>query len=316
MEDVKLKKLPRLYHIKPRQDSRNPVARTLDFFVGILLFWLFVLSILLIFLPVYTALCCSLPAASAMCLAGVRYQKWRKSKRRLHNRMWLTGEKYRSEIDSLKTRHDLIVFVGLLLERSGQFEDVRVAPKDSVPILSVYRGARVGIQCLPPSLPGVAADPGYCAEIIQQLGEDLEKGRYEKAFIAAVGELHPRVRWLIKMLGGNYPVALLPKEKLVELAVRAERLSAGEEVPESGVKGKKQESVLNGQEPGIKEIVLARKKSSRYLAAFFMLAAFYLIAHLTGFAAGICLVFIIINGVLAVACLIVNRERRGAFRLE
>ncbi|MFA5384277.1 MAG: hypothetical protein WC364_06365 [Eubacteriales bacterium] len=310
MEDIKLS---RLYHIKPRQDSRNPVARTLDSLAGALLFWLFVLTVLLIVLPVYTALCCSLLAALIMCLAGVRFQKWRINKRRLHNRMWLAGEKFRSEIDSLKTRDDLIIFVGLLLERSNQFRDVRVTPKDPAPILSTYRGSKVGIQCLPPALPGDAADPGYCAEIIQQLGEDLEKGHYEKAFIAAAGEIHPHVRWLIKMLGGNYQVALLSKEKLVELAVRAERLSGGEEVPESGVK---QKSVLKGTESGIKEIVLARKKGPRYLAAFFMLAVFYLLAHLTCFAAGICLSFIIINGVLALACLIANHEKRGAFRLE
>jgi len=51
----------RLYHIKPRQDSRNPVARTLDFLAGVLFYWLFILSVLLIVLPARTALCFSLP---------------------------------------------------------------------------------------------------------------------------------------------------------------------------------------------------------------------------------------------------------------
>lgn len=305
--------MSRLYHIKPRQDSRNPVARTLDFLAGVLLFWVFALTVLLIALPAYTALCCSLLAASIMCLAGVRLQKWRKLKRQLHNRMWLAGEKLRSEIDSLKTRDDLIVFVGLLLDRSDQFEDVRVALKDPVPILSKYKGSKVGIQCLPPAVPGAAADPGYCDEIIRQLGEDLEKGHYKKAFIAAVGEIHPRVRWMIKMLSGNYQVALLPKEKLVELAVRSEQLSGGEEVFKSGVK---QEGVLKEPEPGFKEVVLAQKKGPRYLVTFIMIAVFYLFAHLTGPAAIVCIAFIIINGILALACLITNREKRGAFRLE
>jgi len=310
LEDIKLS---RLYHIKPRQDSRNRVARTLDFLAGVLLFWVFALAVLLIALPAHMAFCCSLLAASLMCLAGVRLQKWRKLKRQLHNRMWLAGEKLRIEIDNLKTRDDLIMFVGLLLDRSNQFEDVRVTPKDPVPILSIYRGSKVGIQCLPPSLPGAAADTGYCSEIIQQLGEDLEKGQYEKAFIVAIGEIHPRVRWLIKILGRNLQVALLSKEKLVELAVRAEQLSGGEEVFESGVK---QERVVKETEPGIKEVVLAPKKGLRYLAAFFMLAVFYLFVHLTGLAAWVCLAFIIINGILALACFIANREKRGAFRLE
>ncbi len=302
----------RLYHIKPRQDSRNPVARTLDFLAGVLFYWLFILSVLLIVLPARTALCFSLLAALVMCLAGVRFQRWRKTKQRLHNRMWLAGEKFRSEIDSLKTREDLIVFVGLLLDRSDKFKDVRVALNDPVPILAAYRGSRVGIQCLPPALPGDAADPGYCAEIIQQFGEELEKGQYQKAFIAAAGEIHPRVRWLIKMLGGNYQVALLTKEKLVELAVRAGQLSGGEEFFEKGA-GRK--SVLREPQPGFKEVVLARKKGLGYLLTFFMLAIFYFFAHLTGLAAGICLSFIVVNGVLALACLIANHEK-GAFRLE
>lgn len=308
-----MKKLSRLYHIKPRQDSRNPVARTLDFLAGVLLFWLFALIVLLIALPAHTALCCSLLAASVLCLAGIRFQKWRKNKRRLHNRMWLAGDKFRSEINNLKTRNDLIMFVGLLLDRSDKFEDVRVALNDPVPILSAYRGSKVAIQCLPPSLPGAEADPNYCTEIIQQLGEELEKGQYQKAFIAAVGEIHPRVRWLIKILSRNYQVALLPKEKLVELAVRAEQLPGGEEVYK---KGAGQEISLKGPEPGFKEVVLAQKKGLRYLITFFMLAVFYLFAHLTGLVAGVCLAFIIINGVLAFACFIANREKRDAFRLE
>lgn len=302
-----------LYHLKPRSDNRNQVARTLDFLAGVLIFWLLVLTTLVAIMPVVPALFASLFLAAVVGVAGRRLHKGRKRRQLQHHRMWAVGQKCRLEIENLKTREELAIFVGSLLTRLPQFEDVRVNPKGKITIYARYRGSPVAVQCL---LPASSRDKtkeeeqALNAVLIQQLSIEVAEQGCKNALIVAVGEVPSAIRWLIGRLRENCRVALLTGEKLVELALQARQQAGGEERYEDVRQPEKYGA------PGMKEVVLGRKKGLTYLIAVFVLGTFYLISKPAGLLGNVYLIFMTVNFMLALMCFASGWKRKGIFELE
>lgn len=302
-----------LYHLKPRPDNRNQVAQTLDFLAGILVFWLLVLTALVAIMPVIPALFTSLPLAFVAGAAGGRLHKGRNWRHLQHHWMWAAGQKCRLEIENLKTREELTLFVGSILSRLPQFEDVHVNPKGKITICARYRGLPVAVQCLTPAASGDKTkeeEQALNTALIQQLSIEVSEQGHENALIVAVGEVPSAIRWLIGRLRKNCRVALLTEEKLVELALQARQQSVGEEKYEDIRQSEKYRA------PGMQEVVLGRKKGLTYLITVFVLGSFYLISRPVGVPGNVYAAFMMVNLILALMCFASGRRRKGTFELE
>lgn len=309
----RLKRRKVYYFRQPEEDRRNQAARTLDLAVVVVLLFL----VALIFFREHFSFGAALPLAflsgAAAWAAGRRYQKRQDRLRRQRYLLWLAGVRCREEIKKLKTREEIAVFVSLLLAQLPEFSGLRVnrrkgkktpAVDEAMALSAVYRGAPVGVQCLPPS-----SSPQEGAELVRKFCRALEEKGMEGGLIVSPAEIHPELRRQVGELRKRFRIVFLNEEKLVELALLAGRQKEVEISPGGAGAG--------GDEKGnIPAALFGEKKAARYFLSACFLWIVHFLSSPPGFLGRAYTVLIAANLALALFCFVFQRLKEEGLDLE
>jgi hypothetical protein len=304
------------YFRRPKEDGRNPAARTLDLAVIVFVLWLVALVFFRKYFPGEKALIFSLFFGAAAWTAGRRYQKRLTRIRRERYLLWLAGEKCREEIKKLKNRQDTTLFVSLLLARLPQFSDLKVNRKkgkkhhpeidEAIAISAVYKGIPVGVQCLPP-----ADAQGEKIRLVQSFCRALGERGLHSGLVVSPGENGLELRRLIGEMRKKFRIVFLDENRLFELAARTGWGEGAEVLPGAG----KKEEAESGA-GFFRQGFLAGKKAKQYLLSACFLGLVSFLANPQGLLGRFYAALIVFNLVLAVTCLAVQRLGEDSLDLE
>ncbi|MQL51022.1 hypothetical protein GFC01_01805 [Desulfofundulus thermobenzoicus] len=287
------------FHIKPPGDERNPIARWLDFYGTLMIFWLVCLVFLASLWPPPEALTVSLAISAGLGLLGRKAYRERLKREKLYRQLRETGERYREELQKPQTGAELAALLlpvfkklpGFELKQKRQEKKGAGGGPEAV-VLAVYHGKPVMILFIPAGRSPAGKD------VITAMAQTMDERGFDHALLITPGEFTPEAVHLaaaLKKKGRR--LALIPGRELIYLAAQAQR-------GKPPGTGEQRHITLRQPLQRLKMVSLDRRKVRPYLAAgsFLLIARFFLgVNHPL---AGLYLVLGAANLVLAVCSLL------------
>ncbi len=288
------------YYIKPKEDSRNQIARWLDFYGTLLILWVLSLIFLATLWPGKIALAVSLVLVGGTGLLAAKLQKKRYEREILYRKLRFLGEQYREKLKQLKTAAELASFLWPILQSLLQFEQVRpkgrkmskTAEQPTGIIRAIYRKTPVIIGFIP-----IDQNPvGVVA--VHNLVKTMKKEGYHYALLITPGEFATDTRRLAASLRRQYHIALVAEKELLYLVAQAQKIR---ESSDQVAPGKTFSLPFLST---LKHTALDYKKGRSYLAAGAFLIAFHFLLGTNHPVGKVYLILAAVNLALAVLCLV------------
>ncbi|NHM28386.1 restriction endonuclease [Desulfofundulus sp. TPOSR] len=295
------------YYVKPKEDSRNCIARWLDFYGTLLILWLLSFMFLTTFWPGKIALCFSLALVSSTGLLAAKIQKKRFQTETIYRRIRSLAEKYREKLKHFRTAEELASFLWPILESLPQFEQARPKGRKrdktaKVPagvIQATYRNVPVLVEFIP------ADQSPVDVSAVHNLVRTMKKQGYQYALLVTPGEFAPSTRRLVASLRSQYRIALVPEKELLYLVAQAEKIK------ESTDQITAEKTISLPSLSAFKRVALDYKKGRAYLTAGALLTGFHFLLGINNPVGKAYLFLAAVNLVLAVFCLVFG-ERETA----
>ncbi|WP_027356330.1 restriction endonuclease [Desulfofundulus thermocisternus] len=215
------------YYLKPKEDSRNKIARWLDFYITIITLGLLSFAFFTVLWPAQTAFFISLFFMIAAIPGAAKIHKKRLQKENLHRKLRSIVEGYRKKLKQLEDAEELASFIWPFLNKLPQFEQAqppkgRKKEKFKLPggvIRAIYRNIPVLINFIP------SADKPVDVSAVHELLGIMKKQGYRYALLVTPGEFAPDTMRLVASLRNQYRIALVPEKELLYLLAQAEKLT-------------------------------------------------------------------------------------------
>ncbi|MGB9802442.1 restriction endonuclease [Desulfofundulus sp.] len=264
------------YYVRAGTDSRNRIARWLDFYGTLLILWLVSFVFLTKFWPAQTALFFSVVLVSSTGFWAAKLQKKRLQTETLYRKLRILAEQYREKLKQFKSDEELASFLWPILASLPQFE--RVQPKgrkrsktNDVPsgvIQATYCNLPVLVEFIPASKSPVEVS------VVHSLVKTMKKQGFHHALLITPGEFAPDTRKLVASLRRQYHIALVPEKELLYLVAQAEKIQA-EKIKESQGHFTTGITVSLPSFSALKRVTLDYKKVRVYLTAGAFLIGFH-----------------------------------------
>ncbi|MDQ0287684.1 hypothetical protein J2Z49_002815 [Desulfofundulus luciae] len=295
------------YYVKPKEDSRNRIARWLDFYGTLLILWLLSFVFLTTFWPGKIALAFSMALVSSTGLLAAKIQKKRFQRETFYRKLRSLAEQYREKLKQFRTAEELASFLWPLLESLPQFEQVRPKGRKrdktaEVPagvIQATYRNVPVLVEFIPADQSPVEV------AAVHNLVRTMKKQGYHHALLVTPGEFAPDARRLVASLRSQYRIALVPEKELLYLVAQAEKIK------ESQDRITAEKTVSLPSLSALKRVTLDYKKGRAYLTAGAFLIGFHFLLGINNPVGKVYLLLAAVNLVLALLCLVFG-ERETA----
>lgn len=307
------KRFLRYYISSPKDDKRNPVAKWLDFYGGLLMVWLLALLFLLSILPSTTLALGSSIILLAIEIRAARSLREKKiSHMKYHRSQYLAGKRCLKDIEALTTRLELSSFLAVLLSERPNFKDVSLNKEeksnglnDRVAITACYRDKPIAIQCCPKSSGPISTDQ------VNMFINAMEEHGFRRGILATSGEFSPEARQMIAVLRDRYRIHLIEGLQLVEMARQARHKIYPTDIMENDLKETPDIKTKPNRREVLKHSAVGTKRQgSRYLVSAAFLLSLYMLFPSTTYINVIYLFFIGINIILALLCFISGKSHK------
>lgn len=300
------------YHIKPKEDGRNLIARWLDFYGILLVMWVVSLFFFATLWSQKVALAASLALSAGTGLLAARLQRKRHQREMHYCKLRALGEQYKQRIKQFNTGEELASFLLPILQNLPQFEQVRpkgkkkkkTADQPTAVIQAVYRGLPVIVKFLPAGQSPVGVTP------VHNLVEMMEKQGYRHAMMVTPGEFAPETIRLVASLRKRYRIALVAERELLFLVAQAQQEKQPYDQSIS-VKTAPLQSLHT-----VKRLALDPRKGRSYLTAGALLIVSHFFLGVNHPAAKLYLALAAVNLILAILCLILKRREETPLELN
>lgn len=303
------------YYVKPLNDSRNRMARWIDFYGTLML------AMLATFLIMYSAfgepqraVVTSLPLFAMEIYLAFRIKAQRKNAYLLHKKIWQAGTSALEKIQCMESREDFAKLVGDIFKGLPYFTDVHIVRDqndgaENIPLRAVCNGVPVAVGCEV----GNNKENEIGTEQVSLFIKAMERAKLNSGVLVAGGTFSEEARQVALQASKRFTIRLIDAIKLVELA----RQTGHGIFPAEGINQiEPDKHTRYTRQKVLASAVIGRARGKGYLTASVIMFAIYLLFKPINPFSSFYLVFAGLNLALALYCLWTAREQELLAPLE